>query len=166
MRGRLGRIGAGMGARVPPAEARNAAILEAGSASIRELQAAMSEWLQAVASSTARLVQSEVSAAGAAGAALDDANATEARGFAQATDEEEREQRLLARVKAEDANAARARAEEETRLSTALRAMEARIDARNSADGKELARMGQVRNFLYARGRRRRRGYLFCWLHL
>jgi len=129
--------------RVPSAEARNAAILEAESASIRELQAAMSEWVQAVASSTARLVVSEVSAAGAAGAALDSANATEARGFAAAAEEEEREQRLLKRVKAEDANAARARAEEETRLSNTKRMMEARIDARNSADGKELAQMEQ-----------------------
>jgi hypothetical protein len=145
-------MGCGGRARVPPAEARSAAILEAGSARIREFQAAMSEWVQAVANSTARLVQSEASAAGAAGAALDNANVSEARGFAAAVEEEERKQRLLTRVKAEDANAAHARAEEETRLSTALRVMEGRIDARNSADGKALARIGQVEIFPHARG--------------
>ena len=119
-------------------------MLDAESGRIRALHAALVDWVQAVANATAHLEQKEAGEASALGAALADANETEAQAYASADFEERHEQSVMALLQSEDTVTARARAQQEAGLSSAIKGLQTGLAGQNTANVANLARIAQV----------------------
>lgn len=130
--------------RLPAAEARNTAILESESERIRAVQAALVAWVQAVANSTSRLIQTEAAIESSAGSALVEANATEDGRYSAADRDEQLDQQKLSLLRAEDKQVARARAQQEAELSGAIKGLDAGLSAKDEEDSVILSRMAKV----------------------